>query len=295
MTKKTDRIVCWWSGGVTSAVACRLAIDLYGRSCCDIIMIDTRNEDVDTYRFKEQCEKWYGMKISVIDNFDGKYSKIQDVWRQNMSLNVASGAVCSSELKRKARELWQKNNQYAHQVFGFEFNKKEFNRALSMKLNHPKTKPLFPLIMFGYNKEDCINLLQVEGIEIPRMYKFGFKNNNCFQTGCVQGGIGYWQKIKRDFPEKFNDMASMEHELTKLKGHPVTMLKDQSNDAKAKAKECKFTNLVFLKKNPQYPNLKSIDDMKAREVKPLTECNGFCGINDLNPKNSTEKELAMNE
>jgi hypothetical protein len=24
-------IIAWWSGGITSAVACKLAIDLYGR------------------------------------------------------------------------------------------------------------------------------------------------------------------------------------------------------------------------------------------------------------------------
>ncbi len=45
---------------------------------------------------------------------------------------------------------------------------------------------------------------------------------------CIQGGIGYWQKVQRDMIEKFNTMADMEHELTDLRGEPVTMLKDQS-------------------------------------------------------------------
>ena len=31
--------------------------------------------------------------------------------------------------------------------------------------------------------------------------------------------------------------------------------------------------------------------MKGREVKPLMECNGFCGTNDLNPLNKTQNEL----
>ena len=61
---------------------------------------------------------------------------------------------------------------------------------------------------------------------------------------------------------------------------------NQSKAAKKSGKQ-----LVFLKKHPLYPELKSIDDMSAREVKPLLECNGFCGVNDLNDKNLTEMEI----
>ena len=33
------------------------------------------------------------------------------------------------------------------------------------------------------------------------MYRLGYQNNNCL--GCVKGGSGYWNKIRRDFPEVF--------------------------------------------------------------------------------------------
>lgn len=32
------------------------------------------------------------------------------------------------------------------------------------------------------------------------MYDLGYANNNCI--GCVKGGIGYWNKIRIDFPEE---------------------------------------------------------------------------------------------
>lgn len=48
-------------------------------------------------------------------------------------------------------------------------------------------------------------------IELPAMYKLGYKNNNCI--GCVKGGAGYWNKIRRDFPEAFEKMALVEEEL----------------------------------------------------------------------------------
>ena len=48
-------IICWWSGGIASAVACKLSIDIYGIDRCRFIMIDTANEDLDTYRFRDDC------------------------------------------------------------------------------------------------------------------------------------------------------------------------------------------------------------------------------------------------
>lgn len=288
-----NQIICWWSGGVTSAVACKLAIDLYGANRCSVIMIDTKNEHPDTYRFKEDCAKWYGKDIEVISAVGDKYESIQEVWRKHKSLNVATGAVCSTMLKRKVREDWQRQHQYEHQVFGFEFDKKEVNRATSMKLNHPLAKPIFPLLMYGYDKSDCIRIVEQAGIEVPVMYRLGFRNNNCFSTGCVQGGIGYWQKMKTDFPDKFNAMADMEHELTAAKGEPVTMLKDQGKEAKelVASSGVKWRQFVFLKKHPDYPDVKCIDDMKSQPVQPLFECNGFCGINDLSERSQTEMEL----
>jgi len=278
MEKQKD-IIAWWSGGVTSAVTCKICIDTYGKERVRVIFIDTHNEHEDTYRFKKDCEKWYGIDIETISNIGDKYEKIQDVWTKHKSLNVAHGAVCSSELKRNAREKWEKNNEFTYQAFGFDVD--ETRRAKGMKLNHSRAKPIFPLLMHYYSKKDCINIIQDSGIEVPVMYKMGFLNNNCFKTGCVQGGIGYWQKMKRDFPEKFEAMGKVEHDLTKLKGTPVTMLKDQS----------KGGGLVFLKPHPDYPDVKDITMMKGREPKPLFECNGFCGVNDLEERKPEEQDI----
>lgn len=286
-----DKIICWWSGGVTSAVACKLAIDLFGNDKCRVIMIDTQNEHEDTYRFKTDCEKWYELPIETITAIGGKWQSIQDVWITRKSLNTATGAICSTELKRVVREKWEKENNFKYQVFGFEFEPKEFNRAKGMTMNHPKVKAIYPLLMYGLTKKDCLQIISDAKIEVPLVYKLGYKNNNCFKTGCVQGGIGYWQKIQREDVAKFNEMANMEHYLSELKGEPVTMLKDQSNEAKAKSKEDKTKAFVFLRKNEKYPDLKSIDEMPQCKVEPLFECNGMCGINDLIERSKTENEL----
>ena len=291
----SSSVICWWSGGVTSAVACKVAIDLFGADNCRVIMIDTCNEDDDTYRFKSDCEKWYGCRIETITAIGEKWKSIQDVWMTRKSLNTATGAICSAELKRVVREKWQKQNSFKHQVFGFEFDPKEFNRAKALTLNHPDAKAIYPLLMLGLTKEDCIDIISVHGIGVPNAYTLGFRNNNCLKTGCVQGGVGYWQKMKRDSPGKFNAMADMEHELTKLKGVPVTMLKDQSKEAKLKSKDDKTKAFVFLRKHPSYPDLKSIDEMPECKVEPVFECNGMCGTNDLIERKESENQINFTE
>lgn len=272
---ETKTVICWWSGGIASAVACFIALETFGKENCRIIMIDTKNEDDDTYRFKRDCEKWYGQKIETITAVgkNKKYGSIEDVWYQFGSLDVATGAICSSELKRQVRLDFQRRNNIKYQVFGFDFDKKESNRALNIKKNYPKSNPIFPLWMFGYTKKDCIKIVESAGIEIPEAYRNGFQNNNCIKTGCVQGGIGYWQLYQKQFPERFAAMAKREHEITEQEGKPVTVCKDQSNEAKVSGK---FN--VFLLPHPDYPEYKDLSMMEGREPESLIECNGFCGI-----------------
>lgn len=271
-----EKVICWWSGGIASAVATNIAIETFGKESCRVVMIDTKNEADYTYRFKDDCEKWYGIPIEVITNVGKgkKYETIEDVWFDHISMNVAHGAICSSELKRQVRLDFQKKNKIRHQVFGFDFSKRESNRALNIKKNHPSTKPIFPLWLFGYTKTDCIRVVQNAGIEIPTPYKDGFQNNNCIKTGCVQGGIGYCQMYRDKFPKRFEEMAKREHEITDMKGEPVTICKDQSKEAK----ESGVWN-VFLLPHPNYPDHKDLSMMKGRKPEPLTECNGFCGTN----------------
>lgn len=106
------------------------------------------------------------------------------------------------------------------QVWGFDFDPKEINRAVRFKQQYPDTKPLFPLIERQITKQDAMGMLWKAGIEIPAMYKMGYNNNNCI--GCVKGGMGYWNKIRKDFPNVFDRMAKIEREVG------ATCLKDQS-------------------------------------------------------------------
>ena len=72
------------------------------------------------------------------------------------------------------------------------------------------------------NASALASLLRNANIELPEMYRLGYHNNNCI--GCVKGGMGYWNKIKVDFPEHFDRMAKLE----RFKGQ--TVFKDRYLD-----------------------------------------------------------------
>ena len=65
-----------------------------------------------------------------------------------------------------------------------------------------------------------MGILWKAGIEIPAMYKMGYNNNNCI--GCVKGGMGYWNKIRKDFPDVFDEVAQIERDVG------ATCLKDKA-------------------------------------------------------------------
>jgi len=207
--KMKTKVIAWFSCGATSAVACHLAIEKYGKDNVRIIYFKIDSAHNDNDRFIKDCEGWYDKKIDVWQS--EKYSDQFDVIAKTKYVNGVQGARCTLELKRKIRLLVQGEIEYDNQIFGFEYNKKEIARADRLELQNPETKPLFPLIEMRLTKENCLGILEDVGIELPEMYKLGYPNNNCI--GCVKGGMGYWNKIREDFPLEFSLMSELEREV----------------------------------------------------------------------------------
>lgn len=208
-------VLGWWSAGVTSAVACKYALQMYDNVELYYIHIDTAHPD--NKRFKEDCEAWYSCEIKQLKS--RKFKDQFDVIRKVRAINTPNGAPCTLQLKKQVRFDFEDENKVSlfsnryikNQVWGFEFDKQQINRAIRFGQQYPHTSPLFPLIEKGINKDMAAGILMTAGIELPEMYKLGYTNNNCI--GCVKGGKGYWNKIRQDFPETFSEMAALEREL----------------------------------------------------------------------------------
>lgn len=197
------RNLLWFSCGVTSAVMTKLLIDK-GLNC-EVLYCDTGSEHEDNKRFLQDIEKWIGKKIIVLKN--PKYDDIYDVFEDKKFIVQKSFAPCTIELKKIMRLKYQRDTDTHY--FGYDVG--EQKRAVHFRKRNPEIKAEFPLIDLRYSKQDCINEILKAKIDLPVMYKMGYKNNNCI--GCVKGGLGYWNKIRKDFPDHFNKMAKLEREL----------------------------------------------------------------------------------
>ena len=132
------------------------------------------------------------------------------------------GARCTGELKKIPRLEFQSRNDL--QVFGFDRNEKK--RADRFVENNPFVDAWFPLIESNITKKQCIDIVSKAGIDTPAMYKMGYRNNNCI--GCVKGQAGYWNKIRKDFPDVFDRMAKMERKIN------AAICKSYAGDGKRK-------------------------------------------------------------
>jgi len=242
------RIVCWFSCGAASAVATKLAIaENAGKLPLIIAYTEVIEEHPDNKRFLKDCEIWFGQDIVILGN--DKYNRsIYKVFEKNI-IKTPKGAPCTRLLKKSVRQKFELISD--RQVFGYTA---EEQTRLDRFIDANNDVDIWtPLIDKGLGKEDCLAMLKNAGIELPMMYKLGYSNNNCI--GCVKGGMGYWNKIKVDFPEHFDRMAKLER-IKKSK-----VFKDRYLD------ELKFDD-------GNYP------------TEPSIECSIFCQMAEEDIKNS---------
>lgn len=198
------RVLCWFSCGSASAVAAKLAVEKY-KELAEVIYCDTlAYEHPDNLRFLKDVSKWIGKEIKIIGS--KKYKDIFDVFEKTKYLVGPRGARCTVELKKRVRMEYQRPDDI--HVFGF--TREEKKRVERFKEQNFEASE-FPLLDNGISKDDCHRIIKEAGIEQPAMYRLGYKNNNCI--GCVKGQAGYWNKIRRDFPESFKRMAEMERKI----------------------------------------------------------------------------------
>lgn len=199
------RYLSWFSAGAASAVATKLVLSMHDD--VTIFRTDVGSEHPDNERFAADCAEWFGQEVHTLKV--EKYEDTWDVWERTGFLVGPTGARCTVELKKKARFMVERD--YDAQVFGYTADPRDAKRADRFRETNPDVRLVTPLIERGLTKRDCLAMVDRAGIELPVMYRLGYQNNNCI--GCVKGGMGYWNKIRRDFPETFDRMAGLERRL----------------------------------------------------------------------------------
>lgn len=202
-----DLRVCWISAGVSSFMGGYLAqpIDKW-------IYIDIDDQHEDSMRFIHDIEKALNIKVEILKSKE--YSTVEDCVRafggfRNPYNNFAP---CTNWLKKRVRKEWEEQHKDDNLTYVWGFDAKENNRAERTVEANPQAKHEFPLIEKNLSKEDVHGLFERNfDFKRPYMYDLGYPNNNCI--GCVKGGMGYWNRIRNDFPQVFESRAKLEKEV----------------------------------------------------------------------------------
>ena len=249
---KMSRLIFWYSCGAASAVT--IKIGLADKEYCAqfdetvIAYCKVQEEHDDNERFFKECEEWFGHKVTVLMH-EGYQGSIYNVFEKNY-MRTPSGSPCTRALKKQVRLKYQKPDD----VHAFGYTIEEEERANKFIDANNEIKTWWPLIEKEITKENCLAMVERAGIELPVMYKLGYEHNNC--VGCVKGGMGYWNKIRKDFPEEFERMAKFE----RAKGY--TVLKEP------KSKRPESGQPIFLD---------TLDPKRGRMTdEPKIECGIFC-------------------
>lgn len=195
--------VCWFSCGVSSFVACYLAKDID-----EIIYTHVENQHPDSLRFLHDCEKLLGREIKILQS--KQFESVDNVIERTKCINTPYGAPCTNHLKKRVRMEWERDNP-DHHIYIWGYDVEEKGRAERIVKAMSDYDHEFPLIENNLTKEECHGIAYKLGLRRPAMYDLGYPNNNCI--GCVKGGMGYWNKIRKDFPEVFERRAKQERAI----------------------------------------------------------------------------------
>jgi hypothetical protein len=230
-------IAVWFSCGAASAVAAKKTIDKYGSSCTIRVLNNpVVEEDDDNQRFLKDVEKWIGVKIEHVISSKFPSSSAVDVWNARRFMSGPLGAPCTQELKKKARQEWEKNNKVDWHVLGFTAEEKRRHDRFVLT----ERSNLIPILIDGnITKSDCYTIIQSAGLDLPRVYKLGYPNANCI--GCVKAGSAtYWNHVRNVHPDIFQERAEQSRRIgTKLVYYKGTRIFLDELPADAKGRSMK--------------------------------------------------------
>ncbi|MBS1369755.1 MAG: phosphoadenosine phosphosulfate reductase [Lentisphaeria bacterium] len=196
--------ILWFSAGVSSAMIaylCQKELD-------GIIYQHIEDQHPDSLRFLHDVEDFAGKKIEIEYS---PYKDVETVCRYYNAICIPGApAQCTKILKQAERRKWEYENPGEHTYF-WRLDYNERNRMEGFIAGMPHANHRFPLIERDLTKHDVHAMAVSLGLHRPIMYEMGYHNNNCI--GCVRGGMGYWNKIRRDFPEVFAKRARMERDI----------------------------------------------------------------------------------
>lgn len=218
------RYVVQLSGGLGSWAAARRLVERHGADAVVGLFADTLIEDADLYRFLADVERSLG--IEVVRIADGRTP--WQVFRDERHIGSPRIDPCSKLLKRELLRRWVDEHCTPERdviAIGIDWTEvHRYDRAVPRWLPYRLVAPLCeaPLL----DRDEVVELLAADGIEVPRLYRLGFPHNNCGGF-CVKAGQAQFAHLLRVMPERYAEHEAAEAELRGHLGKDVAVLVDR--------------------------------------------------------------------
>jgi hypothetical protein len=243
------RIVCQFSCGAASAVATKLILTEAAVTGQEVAIVNAfiKEEHPDNRRFLADCERWMGRTFTVLrDERDG--ASVIALFRRRGFMKSQHGAICSMTFKRALLDTFKRPDDTV--VLGY--TAEEADRLEDFRENFPHLFVRAPLVERGLTKADTLAIVERAGLVLPLLYRLGYNNANCI--GCIKGGMGYFNKVRRDFPEEFEAVCKVEDEI----GDGAKLFRDRK------------TGVRF--------SLRDLDPAAGRHDETVPSCSFFCEL-----------------
>lgn len=199
------RIVCWFSCGVASATATKLAIDANAKAEKPMPLIVARcwvaEEDADNDRFAADCRKWFGVPIYPMVNTEYEGS-IYNVFEDVRFISGPRGAPCTRAAQEGGTGAFPAPRRHPCVGYGSD----EAHRWDQLLDANNAIKTWDVLGERSLTHADCLAIVERAGIRLPDQYGRGFEHNNCL--ACVKAtSPDYWRMVRFHHPEAFKRMA----------------------------------------------------------------------------------------
>ena len=203
-------IAVWFSCGAASAVAAKKTIEKYGNThTIRVLNNPVIEEDEDNLRFLKDVQAWIGLPVETVASKKYLTNSAVDVWEKRQFMSGPLGAPCTLELKKHARQEWEKENSADWHVLGFTADEKKRHDRFVLT---ERSNVLPVLIDADITKAKCYTILNDAGIALPRVYAQGYPNANCI--GCVKAtSPTYWNHVRAKHPNVFQARADQSRRI----------------------------------------------------------------------------------
>jgi hypothetical protein len=206
-----DEIAVWFSCGAASAVAAKLILEQYGATNRVHIVNNPVIEELsDNRRFLADVSTALDVDIDTATHPDYPKCSAWEVWERRKYMAGVSGAPCTQILKKQARQFWEtRHPNVKWHVLGFTAEERKRHRRFTLT---ERSNVIPVLIDAGVTKQECIDVVHSQRLELPEAYRLGYPNANC--RGCVKAtSPTYWNHVRKVDPNQFNSRAEQSRRI----------------------------------------------------------------------------------